>query len=301
LPNHQIRFFTPNFLLMQQLSHKHFQLIFRILQISTIAVFLGRAYQHLFWDAPFRAFLWEEGWLQWWVESFTDMTWKEYATSPDVNRHIQNSIMGHGYFYLVCAFVALFIRQLPKWMGKILGLGSLSLVFLAMLYMKEKFFHAGQFFEYSLQFSSPIFLYCLVYRKTISPKFWLLMKVAIALTFTCHGLYALGYYPRPGVFITMTMNSLGLSQENAVVFLKVAGVLDFIISFGIFLPWRYAKGFLAYAIFWGFVTALARVWGQFYWQFWETSLHQHAFETVMRFPHFLIPLACWVHYYYRRP
>lgn len=283
---------------MFNVSQKQHQILFRIVQISTISVFFGRAYQHLFWDAPFRAFLWDDGWMQWWVETFSDLTWTDYATSPKINQHIQNIVIGHGYFYVLCALVAIFIRKIPKWAGKVLILGSLSLVFLALLYMKEKFFHLGQFFEYSLQFLSPIFLYVLAHRASIHRRIWLLMKIAIALTFTCHGLYAIGYYPRPGVFLTMTMNILGISQAQAVVFLQVAGVMDFIISIGLFLPWRWAKWCLAYAVFWGFSTAIARLWGHFYVQFWETSLHQYAFETVMRFPHFLIPLACFLYDHY---
>ena len=284
---------------MFKLSTQQYAVIFRIIQVSAIAVFLGRAYQHLFWDAPFRALFWEDGFLQWLVEGATDMTWKEYATSPDVNRHIQNIVTAHGIFYLLAALATIFIQRLHKWAGKILLLGSLSLIFLAMLYMKEKFYHLGQFFEYSLQFLSPLFLYFLVYRADLKPRVWLLMKVAIALTFTCHGLYAIGFYPRPGVFTTMTMNILGLSEPHAIRFLNVAGIMDFIVSIGIFLPWRWAKYFLGYAVIWGFLTAMARVLGHFHWQFWEDSLHQHAFQTVMRFPHFLIPLGVWMYYHYR--
>jgi hypothetical protein len=284
---------------MFKLSSKQYQLIFRIVQISAVSVFLGRAYQHLFWEAPCRALLWEDGWMQWLVESTTKMSWKEYATSPEVNRRIQNVILTHGYFYLFCALVAIFIKQLPKWAGKILLLGSTALIFLATLYMKEKFFHVGQFFEYSLQFLSPIFLYYLVHRDELKPRVWLIMKVAIALTFTCHGLYALAYYPRPGVFTTMTMNILGVGEATAVSFLQAAGVLDFVVSIGIFLPWLFAKYSLGYAIFWGFGTAIARVWGQFYLQFWESTLHQYTFESVMRFPHFLIPLAVLFYYQYK--
>ena len=285
---------------MYQLSSKQYQLIFRIVQIAAVSVFLGRAYQHLFWDAPFRALFWEDGWMQWVVEGTTDMTWKEYATSPDVNRHIQNLIIAHGYFYLICALASIFIKQLPKWAGKILLVGSTALIFLATLYMKEKFYHLGQFFEYSLQFLSPIFLYFLVHRDSLKPRVWLLMKVAISLTFTCHGLYALGYYPRPGVFTTMTMNILGVTEDTAVYFLQVAGVMDFVVGIGIFLPWRFAKFCLGYAIFWGFATAIARIWGFFHLQFWESILHQNAFEWVMRFPHFLIPLAVWLYYDYQK-
>ena len=144
---------------MVKMSSKQYQLIFRIIQLSAIAVFFGRAYQHLFWDAPFRALFWEDSWLQWLVEGATDMSWKGYATSPSVNRHIQNLIVAHGYFYVVCGLVAIFINRLPKWAGKILLLGSTALVFLATLYMKEKFFHLENDFSDSLPLIKIFFIF----------------------------------------------------------------------------------------------------------------------------------------------
>jgi len=41
-----------------------------VLRISCCCLLVGRAWQHLFWDAPFRAFLWDEHLLQGIVEGF---------------------------------------------------------------------------------------------------------------------------------------------------------------------------------------------------------------------------------------
>ena len=118
----------------------------------------------------------------------------------------------------------------------------------------------------------------------------LYLKIAIAFTFTAHGLYAVGYYPQPGVFVDMLINILHVSEATAKDFLIVAGVLDFAIAIGIFIP-RIAKYFLLYAALWGGLTALARVWANFYWAFALSSLHQNLYETLYRLPHMLIPLA----------
>jgi hypothetical protein len=268
-----------------------------LLQIATVCVFLGRAWQHLFFDAPFRELLWDPRWMQWFIEHFTPMSWQEYVTHPDGDVWIQRLIKAHGIFYVICALVAAFISQLPQQFRVLLWLGTFSLAFLGLLYLKEYFFHAGQFFEYCLQFGSPVFLCLAIDRNQISSKLVFWMKVATAATFLCHGLYAVGYYPRPGLFLSMTMKILGIQNEAAVVFLNVAGWLDFVVAIGIFLPIKTARAFLSYAAFWGLATSVARVWGNFYWQFPSESLYYWTHEMVMRLPHFLIPLALSLMYF----
>ena len=66
--------------------------IFRIIQIAAIAVFLGRGWQHLFWDAPFRALLWDEDWMSGIVQAVLGMEWKDYITNLEVNDHLENLI-----------------------------------------------------------------------------------------------------------------------------------------------------------------------------------------------------------------
>jgi hypothetical protein len=132
----------------------------------------------------------------------------------------------------------------------------------------------------------------LIYKERISYKQLLFgLKVAIALTFTCHGLYAVGYYPRPGKFIQMTMTILGTNKEASVIFLNIAGILDFVLSVLIFLPRRFALIGLGYAAFWGLATTAARVWANYIPEFWQDSLLTWTHESIMRMPHFMVPLA----------
>ena len=58
----------------------------------------------------------------------------------------------------------------------------------------------------------------------------------IAAVFIAHGLYAVGYYPIPGYFLGMVIDILGLTEQGARNFLLIAGILDFIGAFLIFLP-----------------------------------------------------------------
>jgi hypothetical protein len=260
-----------------------------IMQATAFCVFAGRGWQYLFFDTPYRELLWDVNWMKGIVENFTPLTWDEYVTSPAVDLGIQRLITGTGWLYIICAFVALFYRRLPRSAHFLLLFGAANLVLLAGLYLKEYFFHAGQFFEYALQFGAPVFLFAVRPKEAPPKPLWLWMKICVSLTFICHGLYAVGYYPRPGTFLTMTIQTLRFSEPTALAFLNIAGALDFFIALGIFLPARFARFFLIYAAFWGLLTSLARITGNFYWEFPMESLFQWFHECVYRLPHFFIP------------
>ena len=276
------------------MSDKTFRRIILILQIATFFLFLGRAWQHLFWDAPFRALLWDESWMSGIISSIFNISWENYITSPDIDYQIQMFIKGIGWFYILCAIMALMIQKWQKLAGFFMVLGSISLVILAALYCKEKFFSIGQFFEYSIQFSTPALLFWMVKKQEVTPKIIYAIRVIIALTFVCHGLYAINYYPRPGFFVDMTISILKVSEATAEWFLTTAGILDFVIGIGVFLPFRYSKFIIIYAIIWGFLTTLARIWANVYFDFFWESFHQWWFESAYRVAHFLIPMILFL-------
>ncbi len=274
------------------ISDKANRRILLIVQLAAIGVLAGRAWQHLWWDAPFRSLLWDEGWMRPIVENWFRIPWQSYITSEQTDAFIDGLVGGFGWFYLLCALVAAFARQLPRPFWYLLPASSAALLFLALLYCKERFFSIGQFFEYTLQFLAPYFLFVMLRQRGIRVRLVWCMRLAIALTFTCHGLYAVGYYPRPGSFVDMTLSILPISEEGAHLFLWWAGILDFVMSgFIILAPAKWIKSFLIYAVLWGFATTVARIWAHFYWEFATESLLQWTFEAVYRLPHFLIPLA----------
>lgn len=266
-----------------------FKKIFQIVQIATVAVFLGRAWQHWFREVPYRTLLWDENWMRPLIEGIFGTPWETYVTTSDAG--IQIFIKSIGGLYLLCALAAIFIKRWEKIAIGLLTLGGFSLILLAALYCKEKFFHLGQFLEYTLQWSSPFFLIWLHKNQDITSKTMQLMKIAVALTFICHGLYAIGYYPRPAGFMEMTMSILPLNDGEAVRFLQIAGILDFVAGVLIFLPGRVGMGAITYCLIWGFLTTIARIWAHFYPDFLENLLMQWVHESVYRFPHFLIPMA----------
>lgn len=264
-----------------------------LFQIAAFSVFLGRAWQHLVWDAPFRTLLWDEDIMKGLIEGFFNTPWETYITSEKTDENIQKAVKATGWFYLFCAVMVFFIKKWKKLSGVFMILGSISLIVLAALYCKERFFSIGQFLEYALQFSSPLLLYFVVKKGEISPRIRFTMKLCIALTFICHGLYAVGYYPRPGHFSQMTINILGVQEQTAIQFLNLAGYLDFLIGVGIFFPFKISRWILLYAILWGFLTTIARVWAYVELEFFLESLKQWAHQSIYRIPHFLIPFILY--------
>lgn len=269
-------------------------LLLNILRLSCFLVFIGRAWQHLFWDAPFRTLLWDEALMDSVINALFGMSWFDYVTSPSTDSIIQYIIRGFGVFYLIMAILTLAIQRQHLALGVLYIVASVCLAFLAFLYCKEKFYHSGQFLEYAIQVLSPIFFYRFLNTEKPISQWWLKsIKLTIALTFAAHGLYAFGFYPRPGVFVDMVINILGVSEPTAHLFLQIAGVLDFIVAVGMFIP-QVSIYCLVYCILWGLFTALARTWANVdFGSFAFSLLHQYLPETIYRLPHALIPLVAF--------
>ncbi len=262
-----------------------------LLRGAACTVFLGRAWQHLYWDAPFTELLWDQSWMEPLTGYLGFGSWQEFVRLVD-DRTVEVLTVAFGWLYLACAAATLMIgRPGSRWLRGWILVGTAGLAVLALLYMKEHFFHAGQLFEYSLQVVAPLaLLYAVVTQDGLGRRSSLYLRWAVSLTFVCHGLYAVGYYPVPGSFMSMTIRILGLTKEGALQFLQVAGWMDFVVGAGVFLPPQWRKWVLWYAAGWGFATAAARVAGNIYGADLSGSLHQWMFETVYRLPHAMIPL-----------
>ena len=269
------------------------QLIY-LLKFCAFCVFAGRAYQHLFWDAPFRSLLWDENMIGGIVENVFNTPWKEYVTSLKTDAFIQNTIRLNGVFYAICAIVSLLITpNSKKYLKIILGIGGCSLLFLTFLLTKSKFFQMAMFIEHSIQFGTPFVLLYLIKSNYNFSKITLSLKVITALTFLGHGLYAIGLvYPLPGNFVVMTLNILPISEEHSKHFLFTAGLLDFIVVLFIFIP-KLQKIALIYAVFWGLATAFARIASGLTYDVSFAILHQYLYTTIYRIPHGLIPLIIY--------
>ena len=108
-----------------------------LIQLSTAAVFFGRAYQHLFWDAPFRTLLWDEQIMSGIVQFFSSLSWEEYINSLVVDDGINQVINGFGLFYVGCGFITLGMKWMPRIIQRLILVGGIGLIFLAILLWKE--------------------------------------------------------------------------------------------------------------------------------------------------------------------
>lgn len=270
-----------------------------LLKMATFLVFIGRAYQHLCWDAPYREFFWDHASNEFFIKLIFNISWFEYVTSPLFDSYIQWAIKGMGGIYLLLAVMTLFINKNHRVLCRLLKVGSFFLFILAYLYFKAKAFQLAQLIEYSSQVAAPFLLaLCLKDDENDSQKIFNILRISIAFTFLGHGLYAVGFYPVPGPFIDMIIKIIGGNEANAIFLLKMAGTFDIIIFFILMNPkfHRFYPVFLTVACIWGLVTAFARVVAHFKVEFWSPTLHQWAFETLVRLPHGLLPLSllCWV-------
>ena len=110
---HKFEFFK-NTYLMQNTESKYYQNILIIVQIAAVGLFIGRGWQHLYWDAPFRTLLWDENLMSGFVNNWLSMTWEDYVRDPTMDDNIQNLIKGFGVFYLFLAVLSVFIKKVPK-------------------------------------------------------------------------------------------------------------------------------------------------------------------------------------------
>ena len=272
----------------------------RFLQFAAFSVFFGRAYQYFFRDAPLRVLLWDEELMSPMLANF-GIFWQDYATNPQTEKNIIFLTQSIGFLYFMAALSIFFIpknknlsqKMLPKIASLVILLATANLFILAFCYTKDKFFNVGQFFEFAIQIGTPIAL--LLYGKISEIRFLFFVKTLCALTFTCHGLYAMNYYTTPVDFISMTMNGFSMEESSAKTFLYNIGILDIVASIVIFLP-KIDKIGLVYMVIWGFLTSFARVYGSIHEALFTTILQQYWFHVLYRCSHFLLPIVCFFKY-----
>jgi hypothetical protein len=267
-----------------------------LLSFSAFLIFFGRAYQFFFFGAPYRAIFWDESLLSPVVEGLFNYTWQEYATNLKVNTFIENLTILSSVVFLVSGLLCLFWHQIRFRILKktILGTGISLLFFMGICMVKSKNYDILQLFELSIQLIVPLVIFFNTSLKNMDVSRlskWL--KIAVALTFIPHGLFAMGLFYVPGHFIDMTIKILGVNETQATQLLYVVGVLDIMVSIFIFIP-KLARLTLVYIIIWGFLTAVARLVAGFNPDFFWSSLHHSTYLTLYRLPHALVPLIIYL-------
>ncbi|MDN3493594.1 hypothetical protein [Winogradskyella bathintestinalis] len=265
--------------------------IISLVKICAFAVFIGRAYQLYFFGGPYRAILWDESLLTPIVEDVFNYTWFEYATSSPVNSWIEGFTKLNSIIFLMAAICSLLWNQI-KWQPIkrfFVGLGLWLLLLLAICMVKDRNYDFLQLFEMSIQLTAPFLLWKGVNMNPKNKNLIFSLKVSIALTFIPHGLLAMAIPYRPGHFIDMTIILLGVNETQASQFLFMIGFLDVFMAIMAFVP-KLSRYALGYMIFWGFITAFARLISGFNSDFIASTLHGSTYLTVYRLAHGILPL-----------
>lgn len=265
---------------------------FRLMQLAVFTTLIGRGLLYLFWDGPLRVLLWDESLMSSLVSNI-GYSWSEWVTSINVEEGIKLATKIIGGLFVFCAVTPFLITKYERFTKYSLLLAvTLSLVHV-LLRTKAQFYQLGQFIELTLQWMSPLLL-LLITLKAFDTKIDYVFRLAIAFTFIGHGLYAIGYYPVPGNFQDMVMSGFGVDRNTSIVVLQMAGILDFIAAGILLLPNRkWAAWGLYYIIIWGVLTTFARIWSYADLVSTEGMLSRWLPENILRWVHFLIPLALW--------
>lgn len=264
-----------------------------IVTIATFFIFLGRGLQLVIWDAPFRAFLWDESLLKGIVENWFNTSWRDYVTSRKTDTNIQLFTKICGFVLVVASVITIVIKKtLKKRLFIIIYLSVFILSLIAFSEFKDKFKQLPQFFEASLQLGTPL-VFLLIMSSTKKMKgIIFISKILVAITFAAHGLYALGVYNVPVHFVEMTINILGVTESVAVNLLQIAGILDIILVIALFVPnQKVVVIALCYAFIWGMVTAFARPIFNFRTHYNPIQSISSIHQFLYRICHGLVPLA----------
>jgi len=221
------------------------------------------------------------------------MDWDSYAATSDP--YLTIIFQFSGALMMLLGLMALWLRPCHRISSHAMLLGFLLLVLHQFAAWSEKDFQIGMLLELCLQAIAPLLLW-LRLRGVESSKLVLSVSIAAAATFIGHGLYAASYHPQPADFVTMTMKILRVSESGAQSFLHVAGWLDFLVAGLIFVPVQKVRiGALGYMVFWGGVTALARLVANYSPVLAFHGLDPWIAEMLVRTAHWALPLWLLLH------
>ena len=271
-------------------------LLMIVLRLGAFFCFAGWTWVHFYWEGPYGILLWQDATYE--FASRLGINWEEFVGSGADDGFVQKWIARIGWLYLVCTVITVTVRT-ESWvqMAALVGGSSLLTILSYAKYVASQR-QLPMFIEHGGQILIPILLVMALalgvrHRATVTTA-----CVALVMTFAGHGSYALGLWPPPATFHAMTSVILGVEFDTANTMLRAAGVLDFLVCIGIFLP-KLRRPSALYAAAWGFLTAIARpVAGMsLSLNYWGADQFIH--EAVLRAPHFFIPL--YLFFLWRKP
>ena len=250
-----------------------------ILHATASMTLLARGWLTWRWDSPIRSLVWQEDWWTTPLQQWFGISWSYFAKHSEPT--LTHTLESLGLFLMVSAiFPWTMMRKPLRWSRWLLIPAGILLVLDATGRWIDADHQWGMAIEHTLQVITP---WLLVFWRAKFDRAWrFCVAVAASFTFVGHGLYAAGFYSVPLIFQTMTMQILGCSQESAILFLKVIGILDFVAVAGLWVTF-FRRVSLMYMVAWGAATAMARMWA-------HEGLDPWLAETLVRTSHWSLPL-----------
>jgi hypothetical protein len=262
-----------------------------VLRLGTFLCFAGWSWVHYYWEAPYGVLVWNDA--TYGLASRLGVTWDEFVGTGASDGWIQKWLARVAWLYLACTVLTLTVRK-GKWFqmtALIFGAGMLTVLSYAKYASAQR--QLPMFIEHGGQMLMPVLLVMAIVLGARHRITVLTAMVAMVMTFAGHGSYAMGLWPTPSSFFAMTSVILQVEYDTAKAFLRTAGVLDFVVCIGIFIPWT-RRISAAYAAVWGFLTAVARPVAGMSWSLYYWGADHYVHEAVLRSPHWIIPLYLFV-------
>ncbi|EDM26950.1 hypothetical protein LNTAR_06894 [Lentisphaera araneosa HTCC2155] len=251
-----------------------------ILRLSAFLCLFGWAWQHLLWKAPYSALIGQEG-------AFLHLADNQIAL---LTRLI-------GVAFLVMSGLCWTVKKENSGQIMTLAVAGLLLIFMFFCRFVQVNYALPNFIEHGGQMLSPLLLILALKFGVRNRAVLASVILAFCMTFIGHGIYASGLYTTPLHFYALVEGSLALTGQPADIMIKTAGYLDFIICAALFC--KPLRGYcMAYAVFWGAATALARPVAGMSLSLAFLGADQFLQQAIWRAPHALIPL--FLFYYFAK-
>lgn len=266
------------------------QILLLIFRGGTFLCLLGWAWTHFYWEGSYAVLVWNQT-----TQGLAE-NWDDFVGSGADDGLVQRWLGVLAWLYLAGTVCALTVRRTSTYQLVPLLLSVMMLGFLFYAKYLGAQPQLPMLIEQGSQFLMPVLLVLGLKMGPGHPVVMNLAIIAVTLTFAGHGAYALGLWPIPSNYFSMTKVIFGWEAATTKVFLGVAGALDYLLCVGLLIPKLRIPSAL-YACFWGLATALARpVAGMSpELNFWGADHFVH--EALLRAPHFLIPLYLAVFWY----
>jgi hypothetical protein len=263
------------------------------LRLGAFLCFAGWSWVHYYWEAPYGVLVWNDTTYD--LARRFGVDWDEFVGTGASDGWVQTWLARVVWLYLICMVLTVTVRR-RSWFqmaGLVVGTGMLAVLSYAKYASAQR--QLPMFIEHGGQMLMPLLL---VMSLSLGPRHRVTVitaVIAVVMTFAGHGSYALGIWPTPSNFYAMTSVILRVDYDVATAFLRTVGILDFIVCVGIFIPWT-RRACAAYAVAWGFLTAIARPVAGMSWSLYYWGADQYVHEAVLRSPHWIIPLYLFVLY-----